>query len=84
MTWRTASADLPQRAAQLQPDHARELCVQVPYGYTPVLAAREAAVSSPHEKIVVRRFLEAAALGWDAVAADPAAAAKDVRTHLLN
>jgi ABC-type nitrate/sulfonate/bicarbonate transport system substrate-binding protein len=57
--------------------------VQVPYGYTPVVAARAAAVSSPHEKVVLRRFLEASAAGWDAVVKEPAEAARDVRPFPL-
>ena len=54
----------------------------MPYGYSPVLAAREQATVSPHEKVALRRFLEAAELGWRAVVEDPAGAAREVRPSL--
>lgn len=73
-----ASTGRPQRA-QMPPKS--RVIVQVPYGYSPVVTARSRAVDSPHERIVLRRFLEAAELGWNAVVSEPHKAASEVRAR---
>lgn len=50
--------------------------VQIPYGYSPVVAVDEARL--PELQPALSKFMAAAAKGWKAFVADPAAAAREV------
>lgn len=71
--WRSAAVHI---CCRRQPRPARDARLQIPYGYSPVMAVDEARRGELEP--VLTKFMAAAARGWQAFVQEPEASAREV------